>query len=136
MQTFLGALSSAWLEHHLDMVGVGGSSPLGRTIKLAVVILFFLCSKATISIFTSIFFVLYIIQFRYRFKKHISILLFVNIIPQFLQKLSTSCRSWVSFWVILFSPFVTMRLSGVFNHVGNSNVLNIPAYRLTGIEQL
>ena len=24
-------LSSVWLEHHLDMVGVGGSSPLGRT---------------------------------------------------------------------------------------------------------
>ncbi|WP_204371825.1 MULTISPECIES: hypothetical protein, partial [Serratia] len=23
-----------WLEHHLDMVGVGGSSPLGRTILL------------------------------------------------------------------------------------------------------
>ena len=22
----------SWLEHHLDMVGVGGSSPLGRTI--------------------------------------------------------------------------------------------------------
>ena len=85
MQTFLGALSSAWLEHHLDMVGVGGSSPLGRTIKLAVVILFFLGSKATISIFTSIFFVLYIIQFRYRFKKHISIHLFVNIILLFIS---------------------------------------------------
>ena len=26
-------LSSAWLEHHLDMVGVDGSSPLGRTIS-------------------------------------------------------------------------------------------------------
>ena len=26
------AFSSAWLEHHLDMVGVGGSSPLRRTI--------------------------------------------------------------------------------------------------------
>lgn len=85
MQAFLGALSSAWLEHHLDMVGVGGSSPLGRTIKLAVVILFFLCSKAAISIFTSIFFVLYIIQFRYRFKKHISIHLFVNIILLFIS---------------------------------------------------
>ena len=27
------AFSSAWLEHHLDMVGVGGSSPLRRTIQ-------------------------------------------------------------------------------------------------------
>ena len=25
------AFSSAWLEHHLDMVGVSGSSPLRRT---------------------------------------------------------------------------------------------------------
>ena len=31
MQTFLGALSSAWLEHHLDMVGVVGSSPIVPT---------------------------------------------------------------------------------------------------------
>ena len=29
------AFSSAWLEHHLDMVGVGGSSPLRRTILAA-----------------------------------------------------------------------------------------------------
>ena len=29
-------LSSVWLEHHLDMVGVGGSSPLGRTILQAI----------------------------------------------------------------------------------------------------
>ena len=29
------AFSSAWLEHHLDMVGVGGSSPLRRTIAIS-----------------------------------------------------------------------------------------------------
>lgn len=84
------------------MVGVGGSSPLGRTIKLAVVILFFYAQKRPYQ-YSLLFFVLYIIQFRYRLKKHISIHLFVNIILLF-----------ISFVLIIFLKFFLIRFFMIY----------------------